>query len=284
MKKTILVFFISLGFISTAFSQLIVPTAELLTQFKTTTTLVVYDPNPMSDYNIKIKEAVENHWKITPYRFISQKEFEKLRSDKQYSFLTLERVFIEKDKTQAQYEFLTLSLGGKYKSTTEMPNIAVIPVAYYGVDEDSYTYKMPTLIQFIQNHIKVIETNPGINDLTVRHYYNKQITSATNKTLLLSKEDLENSVNSVAKIKKIVSLPVKIVSHDDIEEAISNGDDILFLHKVGPEGTKRKARCWITILGAKDAKLYYFNYHMIDAKHPDAMLRSDFKKLAKKLK
>jgi hypothetical protein len=51
---------------------------------------------------------------------------------------------------------------------------------------------------------------------------------------------------------------------------------------VGPEITKFKARCYKILIGAADAKFYYFDYHMVDDDTPDGFLAKDFKKLAKK--
>jgi len=58
-------------------------------------------------------------------------------------------------------------------------------------------------------------------------------------------------------------------------------DNIAVVHKMGSEGSKRKARCYNTIVGAADAKLYYFSYHMISDKKPEGMTEKDWKKLAK---
>jgi len=263
-------------------AQIPVPTPEQIQQFLKTTTCVVYDANPMVTYNITIKEAVEKYWKITPYKFIKASEFDKLRKNPAYSFLTIDKVFFEKDKTKAQYEFLSVSLGGKYRTQNDMPQIANIPLSYFGVDEESYVYKIPTLIKFLQNHINLIKNHPSLKSNNIRKYYNANIPVTHNKTLYLIKDELSKSVNTEQKIKAFYPYPVVLSNRDELETKILNGDDILFLHKVGPEGTKRKARCWIIIMGAKDAQLYYFNYHMIDAKHPDGILSTDFKKLSKK--
>jgi hypothetical protein len=70
---------------------------------------------------------------------------------------------------------------------------------------------------------------------------------------------------------------------EDIEQAIKDRDeDVVFLHKVGPEGTKMDARCYNVIIGAADANFYYFDYHKISDKSPDGFLESDFKSLVKK--
>lgn len=263
-------------------TQIPVPKPEQIQKFLNTTTCIVYDANPMVSYNIYIKEAVEKYWKITPYKFIKASEYDALRKNPEFSFLTIDRVFFEKDKTKAQYEFLCISLGGKYRTPNNMPQIAAIPLSYFGVDEDSYVYKIPTLVQFLQNHINLVKENPSLKSFNIRKHYNSNIPVTHNKSLYLIKDELSKSVNTTQKIKAIYPYDIVFINRDDLETKILNGEDILFLHKVGPEGTKRKARCWIVIIGAKDAQLYYFNYHMIDSKHPDGMLSTDFKKLSKK--
>ena len=60
--------------------------------------------------------------------------------------------------------------------------------------------------------------------------------------------------------------------------------DAVVLHKVGPEGKKLKARVYNILIGAADAKFYYFDYHKESEKNPDAFLASDLKKLARATK
>ncbi len=281
MKKLIILIGLVIG-IQIADAQIPVPKPEEIQQFLKTTTCIVYDANPMVSYNMKIKEAVEKYWKITPYKFIKASEFDDLRKNPDFSFLTIDKVFFEKDKTKAQYEFLCVSLGGKYRTPNDMPSIAAIPLSYFGVDEESYVYKIPTLVQFLQNHIGLVKNDHSLKSANIRKYYNSHIPVSHNKTLYLVKDELSKSVNTEQKIKAVYPYPVVFTDRNDLETRILNGEDILFLHKVGPEGTKRKARCWIVIMGAKDAQLYFFNYHMIDSDHPDGILSTDFKKLSKK--
>ena len=85
-----------------------------------------------------------------------------------------------------------------------------------------------------------------------------------------------------SRIKKVYPYKFRIVTKEDIEEAIKNRDpDVVFLHKVGPEGTKVNARCYKMVIGAADANFYYFDYHKISEKKPDGLLSQDFKKMAK---
>jgi hypothetical protein len=62
---------------------------------------------------------------------------------------------------------------------------------------------------------------------------------------------------------------------------MAEDENAVVLHKVGPEGKKLKARVYKILIGLAEAKFYYFDYHKINAKNPDAFLESDFKKLAR---
>jgi hypothetical protein len=225
---------------------------------------------------------MEQEWTITPFEFISFKEFEERRLDPQYSFLYMSMVMFDNDKTDAQYRFLHLSMGGDYFRMNQMPDIASVPLAYYSVEEDNYNYKLALLVRFIQNHALLIKEHPEIVSANVFKYYNNNIKDIKSKTLFVLEEELSKEVNSAARIRSVYPYKVKIVTKEEITEAIKNRDeDIVFLHKVGPEGTKLDARCYKVIIGAGDANFYYFDYHKISDKNPDGLLEEDFKRMAK---
>jgi hypothetical protein len=258
------------------------PSKQDIAALFTTKTLVVLDDNPLMEYNSIIKDVMKQEWNITQYDFISNEEFKKKRMDPQYSFIYMSKVSFEKDKTDATYRFLHLSLGGDYYRLNEMPDLASVPLAYYNVEEGGYAYKLGILVRFIQNHAKLIREHPEIVSANVFKHYNDNIRSIKDKTLYLLKEELAPTVNSMAKIKKIYPYKFEIVTPEDIEKAITDRNpDVVFLHKVGPEGTKTNARCYKVIIGAADANFYYFDYHKISDKAPDGFLESDFKSLVK---
>jgi hypothetical protein len=281
MKKTIITLFIGLNALI-AFSQSYIPTREDINAFFFTKTLVVLPDNPLLEYNYVIKEVMEQEWNITAFDYISFKQFEELRKDPQYSFLYMSQVTFEHDKTDARYRFLHLSLGGDYFRMDQMPDIASVPLAYYNVEEDNYIYKLAILVRFIQNHALLIKEHPEIVSANVLQHYNDNIKDIKQKTLYVLEEELSPEVNSTARIKKVYPYNFRIVTKDDITEAIKNRDEnVVFLHKVGPEGTKINARCYKIVIGAADANFYYFDYHKISTKNPDGLLSQDFKKMAK---
>ncbi len=259
-----------------------VPSREDIMAFFTTKTLVVLEDNPLLEYNSIIKKVMQQEWNITEYDFISNKEFEEKRMDAQYSFIYMSQVTFESDKTDATYRFLHLSLGGDYFRLNEMPDLASVPLAYYSVEEERYAYKLAVLVRFIQNHAKLLRERPEIISANVLKHYNDNIKDIKGKTLYLLEEELAPSVNSAARISKVYPNEFKLVTMEDIEEAIKNRDpNVVFLHKVGPEGTKLNARCYKIIIGAADANFYYFDYHKVSDKSPDGFLESDFKNLLK---
>lgn len=263
-------------------AQEFVPSRDDINAFFNTKTMVVLQDNPLLEYNVVIKEVMQQEWNVTEFDFITSKEFEELRKDPQYSFLFMSQVRFDNDNTDAQYRFLHLSLGGDYFRLNQMPDLASVPLAYYNVEEDNYIYKLALLVRFIQNHVNLIKEKPEIVSTNVFKYYNNNIKDIKSKTLYVLEEELSKEVNSAARIKKIYPYKFKIATKDEIKEAIKKRDDnVVFLHKVGPEGTKLDARCYKVIIGAADANFYYFDYHRVNDKKPDGLLASDFKKMAK---
>lgn len=283
MRRNLLAAFILICFFGLSKAQDYVPSREDINAFFNTKTMVVLLDNPLLEYNSIIKEVMQQEWTITEFDFITFKEFEELRLDPQYSFLYMSMVMFDNDKTDAQYRFLHLSLGGDYFRMNQMPDIASVPLAYYSVEEDNYNYKLALLVRFIQQHAKLVKEHPEIVSANVFKYYNNNIKDIKTKTLYVLEEELSKEVNSAARIRNIYPYKIKIVEKEEITEAIKNREeDIVFLHKVGPEGTKLDARCYKVIIGAGDANFYYFDYHRISDKKPDGLLEDDFKKMAKK--
>jgi hypothetical protein len=258
------------------------PTEEDLKHFHTTKTYVVLSDNPMAEYNFEIQDAVKKYWNITEYEFIKFKDFGAKSADKNASFLYMAAVNFEKDKSNTRYTFLCVSLGGDYASLDDMKDVANLPLAYHGVDEDRYAYKLGTMVRFLQDHIRLITEHPDMVTQNVYKHYNDNMADVRTKTLYLLEEELEKSVSSEARIGQVYPFEVKIVEAEEIKELIMAGDEnAVFLHKVGPEGKKMNARVYKILIGAADGKFYYFDYHKVNIKRPDAFLESDFKKLAK---
>ncbi|MCB2194691.1 MAG: hypothetical protein KQH79_02465 [Bacteroidetes bacterium] len=283
MKKIILA--IVLG-VSTLFAsgQEYIPTEADLNQFLNSKLYVVLESNPIAAYNFKIQDAVKKAWTLTDYEFISLDQFQEMYNDPDKSFLMMTQVVFQNDKTKVRYNFLSMFIGKTdVEEFEDLPDIAAIPLSYTEVDDEYWVYKIESLVRFMQTHIQNMKDNPDMIKKNIFEYYNENTKDIKQKTLYLVKDEVAPNIDSEAKIKKIYPYKVKFVTREDIEEAITNRDpEVVYLHKVGPQGTRLRARCYKIIIGAKDANFYYFDWHWVQkGKNFDGMLEKDFKKLAK---
>lgn len=286
MTKRIITIGMLLLLTSQVFSQLVVASQDELKALKKTKTIVFLESNPLLMYNKVIKTVMEKHWDITAYEFktFSNEEFDALRKDPNLSFLMINRIYYNKDRTRAQYQFVNLVLGGNYELSNQMPTLSGLPISYVDMEEETYSYKIGLILRFIQEHVKTCLDNPEANNSKkMINLYRKKLTTIHNKTLYVLKEELAPEVNTIQKIKAFYPYEVVITDQESIEKVIDSRDkNAVILHQVGPKSSTRKARCWNVIMGAEDARLYYFNYHMIKMpKKPEGLLAKDFKALSK---
>ena len=284
MKKIILGIIIGISSLAVN-AQEYLPSEADLNQFLNSKLYVVLESNPIAEYNFKIQEAVKEAWDLTEYEFISIDQFEEMYNDPDKAFLMMTQVVFHNDRTKVRYNFLHLFIGKSGLDSFEnLPDIAAIPLSYTEVDEEFWVYKMEALVRFMQSHVQNMRDNPDMIKKNIFEYYNEFTKDIKQKTLYLVKDEVAPDINTEAKIKKIYPYKVKFVTREEIEEAITNRDEnIVFLHKVGPQGTRLRARCYKIIIGAKDANFYYFDYHWVEkGKNFDGILDKDFKQMTKK--
>lgn len=284
MKKSIVLLCLIFGGLSLSSAQEKVATPAQIAAFFKTKTLVVLEENMFSEYNSYIQTAMKKHWRLTPYEFISESDFQKKRFDPSFSFLARTHVVFAGDKTGAHYYFLSLLLGDANSTTSvsQMPDLCSFPICYKDADPARYLYKLSPLVNFIQQHVELTRDNPDLTKDNVIKYYNKNMTAVSDKTLYVVLDELSPKVNNSSKIKELYPFSVKIVTLDKLEEIIESGEeDAVFFHVVMPEKQHEKARCWKLAMGVTDGKLYYFDYHMIKKDADIGVLDTDFKNIRK---
>jgi len=282
MKK-VLFFVIMIAFPFSVFSQDEAPTVQELNDFFNTQTYIVLDPNPTSSYNIRLKEAIKNSWDVTDYEFIERNEFEEMKSNPDHFFLIPNFVVFERDKTKVRYRFLSLLKGDRKNNLKQMTSLSALPLSYRQVDEDYWVYKLDVVVRFMQRHLENMKQDSDIIEEDL-DYYEKNLEDIKDKTLYLIEDELAEEVNTREKIEEYYPFPFKLVSRDELKQAIKeNREDVVFLHKVGPQGTRYRARCYKILMGIEDARMYYFDYHNIKkGRRPDGLLAKDLRKIKTK--
>lgn len=268
------------AFASGAAAQNCVPKAADYKNLPKTKTYVVLDDNAFSDYNMAIKKDMAKEWKVTEVAYIGRRRFEELRSDPNCTFLLTTTVTYPEDKIKDKYTYLSLLVGKPNVQIRNMPDLISIPLAYANITDQKFVYKLPAFIRFILAHVDKMTADPKLISETPLMMYNKNKKSLASKTLYLLKNEMAAELRSEAAIKKVYPYKFKFVGEDEIRKAIEEKrSDVVFLHKVGPENNK-KTRCYKLIMGADDASVYYFDFHMINAGNPDCLRAKDLKSMA----
>lgn len=258
------------------------PSNEEIKQFNASKTCVVFEDIPFSAYNDFIKEAVEAYWKITPYEFITVKEFNVRRLNPAYSFIVLTQTNFDKDKSHGLYNFINLLQGKDVNKLAEMPEICAIPLSFAGVDDFEYSYKLSPILLFMQKHAQMISADPSLTLRKFLKYYNKNIPAIKDKTILVEQEDLSPEISTIDRIRKIYKGKIEIVKNEDIIKAIADKTpNAVIVHKVGPKGDRWSGYCFVMLLGIDDSEMYYYNLHMVDRANPNGLLPEDLKRLDK---
>lgn len=282
MKKAIAVLFLSY-FSLMLTGQAPFPSKEEIQEFSESTTYVVLEDDPLADFNFYIRDAMKEYWEITPYDFMSVSDFNVRRISSSNSFIVLTETNYEKDKSNTVYNFINCLLGKDVDKLGEMPEICAIPLSYVGEVEDDYGYKLGAVLSFMQKHARLIMEDPSKTGRKYLKYYNENIPAIKGRTILVKQEDLSTEINTISKINDIYSNEVKIVPEEEIIKAIQEKTpNTLILHKVSPPGENvREGYCFKMLIGTDDANMYYYDMHTIDKRHPNGLLASDLKRLAR---
>lgn len=256
------------------------PDKDEIKQFNASKTCVVLEDDPFSSYNIYIKDVVEKSWKITPFEFITVKQFNVRRLNPAYSFIVITQTNFDKDKSHGLYNFINLLQGKNVNKLAEMPEICAVPLSFAGVNDMVYSYKLGAIISFMQKHAQKISEDPSLTLRKYLKYYNKNIPGIKNKTILVEQDDLSPAISTIDRIKSIYSSKIEIVTDEEIIKAIEDkAPDTVILHKVGPMGDRDSGYCFIMLIGTDDSELYYYSLHMIDKANPNGLLPDDLRSL-----
>jgi hypothetical protein len=255
-------------------------TKEQLSTLKQSTLFVVFDDNLIA-YNVSVKAAVEKNWTLTPVKCVSYAEFEQLRANKNNFFLLLTRTSLTKDKRQIEYEYLNFLMGDNVELINDLPEVLTLPLAYTGTDDARYAGKLPVIIRFAQQHISKMLEARGLNSFFNLKNYNDNIKDIKKKTLLVVADDLGDDANTIEKIKAGYPYDVKIVSMDDLDNAIDQKTPntlILFVVHPGDDGSF--GRNYKMIFDVTDGKMYFYYYLTVYQRQPSGFTAKDFRRIA----
>lgn len=194
--------------------------AKQVKKLKNTETLVILGYSDA--YNDAIKEAFENHWTFTKFRFISGTQYKDNCSNSNYSFV---HVFTIKDWqfTREQYDDVGIVLGGRCKTGPE-DMVAYANMIVY--DDEYFRLECKRAVQFMQNYLEIAlnQSLPKDNDKEIIRYYASKHKKMDGQTLVFSPTDLRPEIREIEKIKKHYKHQVKLETELFIDRAVWKGE------------------------------------------------------------
>ncbi len=247
-------------------------------KFFESTLFVVKDRDPYSVYNEYMKTAMERHWTITPFEFITFDEFERRRNNEDASFMVF--ADIKQKNLDQVYEFINFVMGDRRRDFERMPDLASVPLAYRDANDLNYLYKMGAFVKFMQTYVQESANTPRMR---LTRFLNVNDPALKTMELWLLEEEVAPEINTEEKIRQHYPYKVRFATREEIAEAIARDRaDVALLHKIGPEDVTRTGRgkCWKFIVSAADGRVLYSSSHDVDRNTPDALLLSDIQEIA----
>jgi hypothetical protein len=274
-RKNILSF-IFLAFSIISFAQSPLVTQKQIGMYINSTTCIVLE-NELNPYNAFVKDAVQNHWKSTPFEFIDETEFNIRRLDSKYSFLVLMENAFDKDPGGVSYNYISLVLGGNYRDIVQMPELCSVPIQYTNDINTDYEYAIPAIVKFVQLHAKNLEKKRFFIRLYGLKFYNSS--GHKDYELLMNNSKMAPNANTIEKISTVYPYLVRLLSTLEIKETIAtNPKRTLFHFHVGPNNENSAGRCFEMIFDV-DGNLRYYNSKKITNKNLDGFNISDFRQI-----
>ncbi len=284
MKKLFLFLFINIYiYLSLSSQEIKLATTEQFKKFLSTTTYVVMSDNPFSNYNDFIKESIAKVWTLTQYKFVTNEEFEKLKTNPSNSFIFLSEAAYTQNNESISLDILNITLGTKSGNLNLMPDLGSAPLAYLPKDADSeeieeqYLYFIPGILRFFQYNTKYQANQPQVVDLDKLANLNKNLLN--NKVIYFCPDNLTNEVNSIEKISKIYSGRVKIASREDIYKLLLDGNANAAVAFIIKTNVKPGLKGFKFIIDANTGALIYYDIYETKSKEQDGFTANDFKKL-----
>lgn len=221
----------------------------LLEDFSIKTTKVVL-PGSNSLLEMGLKEEVASLWRLSPYEFCSQQEYESLKGDNSLYFLRLER--------RDGVIFLVLSKGGKEGETDNLKKgfeVVTVPVANADEPSGQELEMMGAFVDIVQNFVEDARESDSVAYGGLKSYNAR---SLEGKRVYHSEEELEDI---------------------DVEEL--DGDALIGV-SVYPAAGSDGARWYRMLISSSSHKLYYYKSGKYKGPKNEVFSGKELKKFKKK--
>ena len=281
MKKILILLVAALSIPALMAAQAQITTKKVkIEDFTEKVTKVVLSGNMF--YDSTLKEAVREHWTISPYEFCSIEDFQEMKTDADYYFLIKVKGQFRKESGPG-IEFLSLLKGGPEAEKGLDKMLERITFPYAAVDSPSgrETVFLPLMLNIVQQHVlssiatDIVAYSPLIA-------YSNNIGKIKGKQVIMAEEDLSADVLQLE--DDYLKAPIVVTDMDTADEYVAgNVADAVVSYTVCPEDPQPGAFCYKMLVNAEDGELYYFRKHRITRKTGPGFLVEDMNRIVEAL-
>jgi len=187
---------------------------ELYPQFEGDTLLVVMEED--SDYDKALIQGISEHWKLTPYRFVSKKELLPLANQEAYTMVVLDQSSKTRGRSVIRRKHLSLFPCGRSADLTNYGGkYAVSQFSLYDIENKaSYIGKLPFLLQSMQQYLTFMDTVQNLGEDTfepkLEAWKNSQRQKIKEMTLIIPADLITGSYEE-EKLREAYPYPLKVV-------------------------------------------------------------------------
>lgn len=261
MLRIVIITVLILQLISKSYAQLGVGTAKDLLKFKERTTLVILTGK--QGYDDILKQTIEQYWKFNPYKFITRSQISKYNTEKdQYLYLVECKYTYYSPALVANYpdevpnHFMLLeNLKGPDKFGKYTPVVSVVYSDYTLTsksEEPRIRAELMRNIQSMQYAMDIALKTNSNKDKALCSEYDGNTRELKNKTLLISKDILKNSLEG--KIVSNYPLSFKVVDQSEIDQTIiDQAEDKAYVQMID----EYAGLIYRMVFATKDGKILY---------------------------
>ena len=278
MRRIILLVLLLLVFTGVSAQGVIRETRNAFNTFGSKITKVVIPSNSLPD--LMLRDAVSRGWRISPFEFCTMEEYQALQNDTNYFFLLRVDGRYKRD-LEPKIEYLTLVKGGPEvrRGLYSSHNIITLPFQESEDMSGVNLHLIPILIDVIQNHIYKVQQDVLVA-FKGTSVYSDRVSQVTDKRLLFPKEYLNFEISD-SEFSELFAGKVKIVSADDVEEAIiNNTPNTVVPVLIRPRGDSDRSFCYKMLIGTDTHELLFFRRHRVSSRMPVGFNREDIRKIS----
>lgn len=201
-------------------------------------------------YQVELKQAVENNWKLSEFEFIDEQTFENYKSNPDYSFLYVQMGELNGYPT----DFFTLALGNKKKS--EQPLILKELVVDKQKINGDGAPMVRLYVQHIQLYVKAVEEGTIADGTFSGRWVSNETYRLKEIPLIAREKDFDTTLDDTEKRTTFFKGELIVADQERINNAILDEEDAGVVDVI-LTGERRNMHCYKRIYHAATGELLY---------------------------